>query len=160
MTERVKWDRESDKHLDELWKNGMSIDDIAEKMGRTVSSVQSRASRSSLGRQPGDRSRFAPKTADGKVYWTADEDAALTLMMRDKIDREVIAQRLGRTLLSVNTRWTRLAQGGSPRIVVSARAKMRVCMKCRVGFSSDHAGIRHCEPCRKMLTYDAWQADL
>lgn len=129
----------------------MSIDDIAAKMGRTVLSVQSRASRRSLRRQPGDRSRFAPKTADGKVHWTADEAAALTLMMRDEIDREVIGQKLGRTLLSVNTRWNRLAQGGSPRIVVSARAKMRERWKCKVDFSSDHAGIRHCEPCRKML---------
>jgi DNA-directed RNA polymerase specialized sigma24 family protein len=68
MTEWAKWDQESDKHLEEHWKNGMSIDDIAAKMGRTVSSVQSRASRRSLQRQPGDRSRFAPKTADGKVY--------------------------------------------------------------------------------------------
>lgn len=63
----MRWDSETNARLIELWERGLSIDSISEQIDRTPSAVQSRASKLRLRRQPGDRSRFAPVTADGKV---------------------------------------------------------------------------------------------
>lgn len=70
-----RWDRETDARLIELWDQGLSIDGISEQIERTTSAVQCQASKLCLRRQPGDRSRFAPVTSDGKFYWTPADDA-------------------------------------------------------------------------------------
>jgi hypothetical protein len=53
----ARWDRDTNARLIELWERGLTIDGISERIDRTPSAVQSRASKLRLRRQPGDRSR-------------------------------------------------------------------------------------------------------
>lgn len=142
-----RWARETDARLIELWDQGLSIDGISEQIERTTSAVQSRASKLRLRRQPGDRSRFAPVTADGKVYWTPADDAQLRTFMTARCGLEEVARRLGRTVSAVETRWKRLSRPPSPRIQAAVGAKVRNCMCCKTPFKSSWAGNRLCLPC-------------
>ena len=130
-TNNKRWDRDADARLIELWDQGLSIDGISDEMDRTPSAVQCRTSRLRLRRQPGDRSRFAPVTADGKVYWTADDDAQLRVLVSARSGLEDVARRLGRTVSAVETRWKRLSRSSSPRVQVADGAKIRNCMCCK-----------------------------
>lgn len=155
----ARWDRETNARLIELWERGLSIDGISEKIDRTPSAVQSRASKLRLRRQPGDRSRFAPVTADGKVYWTTSDDDQLRALMASGLEVLDIARRLGRTESSVHTRWKRMSQARSPRVPVSDAAKTRNCMCCKTPFKSAWKGNRLCAPCGSYATGTRAQYD-
>ncbi len=143
----ARWEQDTDTALIELWRAGQSIDGIAEKIGRTPSAVQSRACKLRLQRQPGDRSRYAPVTSDGKVYWTLTDDDRLRALMKARVDVAEAARQLGRTVSATETRWKRLGRPGSPRVHVAVAAKTRQCMCCRGVFNSSHNGNRLCLPC-------------
>ena len=142
----ARWDRETNARLIELWEQGLSIDGISERIDRTPSAVQSRASKLRLRRQPGDRSRYAPVTADGKVYWTVTDDNQLRAQMASGLDVADIARSLGKTVSSVHTRWKRMSQARSPRLEISDTAMTRACMCCRTPFRSAWKGNRLCLP--------------
>ena len=143
----MRWEQATDAALIELWQQGLSVDGIAERIDRTVSAVTSRACKLRLHRQPGDRSRYAPVMADGKVYWTEKDDAALRELMTRGVGLGDAAIELGRTEQATKTRWRRISNQGSPRVFVSTSAKTRKCMRCGGVFNSEHRGNRLCAPC-------------
>ena len=155
----VRWDRETNARLIELWERGLSIDGISERIDRSPSAVQCRASKLRLRRQPGDRSRFAPVTADGKVYWTTTDDDQLRALMASGVEVADIALRLGRTVSSVHTRWKRMSQARSPRVPITDGAKTCNCMCCKTQFKSAWKGNRLCLPCSSYAAGNRAQYD-
>jgi len=73
----MRWNSETKARLIEPWERGLSIGSIFQRVGRTPSTVKSQASKLRLRRQTGDRSRFAPVTADVKICCTVTDDLQL-----------------------------------------------------------------------------------
>lgn len=154
-----KWERATDIKLIELWQAGLSIDGIAGQVGRTPSAVQSRASKLRLRRQPGDRSRYAPVTAEGKVYWTSADDDKLKALMKAKVGISDAALQLGRTPSAVETRWKRLSRPGSPRVLAVTTLGSRNCITCRGVFNREHGTNFMCGPCNSNAMNNRSQYD-
>ena len=89
---RMRWTPENDARLTRLWADGMQGRDIGEALGGcSEDAVRARAEKLRLPR------RKAPD-------WTADEDATLLRLRREKIPYGEIAQRLGRSLFACRVR--------------------------------------------------------
>jgi hypothetical protein len=89
---RMRWTPERDAKLTRLWADGMQGRDIGEALGGcSEDAVRARAEKLRLPR------RKAPD-------WTADQDAALLRMRREKLPFAQIAETLGRTLAGCRVR--------------------------------------------------------
>src|SRR5699024_2199199 len=84
----VRWSDADDRQLDELRDAGLTHGEIAERMGRTVYSVQARTQ---------TRARRAGIAPHRHEAWTAAEDATLLALRKDGVPWREVAERLGRT---------------------------------------------------------------
>ena len=93
---RMRWTPKLDEKLTRLWADGMQGRDIGEALGGcSEDAVRARAEKIGLPR------RKAPD-------WTADQDAALLRMRREKLPFAQIAQTVGRTVAACRVRFQTL----------------------------------------------------
>lgn len=146
--DRTRWTPELDHRLVELWEMGKSYAEIGAVLGRTESSIQSRASRLNCGNRERPR-RVSGLTADGKRPWTPEEDKKLAELRRQGRKMHEIATSLGRSVMSISGRIDTVNKHHiAPK---TEKRKPRPCMRCQALFMSEGPGNRHCNPCREWL---------
>jgi hypothetical protein len=92
-----RWTKREDAALAHLYRGGVAVQEIAERLGRTADAVNARRRHLQL---PARRARTA---------WSAREDAVLAAATRAALPAWVVAERLGRPVGA--TRWRRRALG-------------------------------------------------
>ena len=140
------WSAEDDAFLRDARANDMTIEAVAETLGRTAAAVASRACRNGLTWHNPDRSR----------PWTPADDAALAAGLTNGLRYRALARQLGRTPPGVWFRAKKLGltvAGREARALCSPKRERREpkversCLHCRKMFPSYGPGNRMCSPC-------------
>lgn len=148
-----RWTTQMDEQLTTMWVSHASDDEISLAVGKPASAVRSRAARLTLGSR--DMSVIGRPTADGKLYWTADEDRQLLEMKRRGVKARLIGEALGRPEGGVTSRLLKLED----RKATSDTWSLRKCMRCQSTFRSEGMGNRMCYPCKEYAVIARSQYD-
>ena len=145
---RRPWTAAEHAHMVALLREGKTIQQIADTLGRAHGSVASRSSATDSQGQYHGSMAFQP--------WT-DEIKSVAHRMYDAAESfEAIAAAIGRTVPAVQRHFNMIcAQAKAPTTGPKAKA-LRECIPCRAFgrktvFMSDHAGVRICQRCRDRI---------
>ncbi|MBB4102365.1 hypothetical protein GGQ66_000900 [Rhizobium borbori] len=150
-----RWTKEQDATLAEMWAKNFTDDEIEAAIGKPPTTFKPRAADLRLGR------RYRPEgkpTADGRTYWTSDDDALLDQLRRRHMTLRDIAEALGRTKAAVESRLRKPGLQKPKSTSVQVR-KLRECMRCKTVIMSDGYGHRLCNPCKVYAAYACGQYD-
>ena len=148
-----KWTPARDEQLAELWIAGTADEDISEAMGKTVGAVRSRAARLRMGVR--DRTLMGNPRADGKAYWTAEEDQRLLDLRRRGMKLRLMGEALGRSWSAVHSRLQKLEDEGVRR----TGTDFRNCLKCRAPFNREGTNNWSCRRCNEYAAMSRSQYD-
>jgi len=145
---RRPWTGDEHAHMVALLREGKTIQQIADTLGRAHGSVASRSSATDSQGQYHGSTAFQP--------WP-DEIKAVAHRMYDAAESfEAIAAAIGRTVPAVQRHFNMIrAQAKAPTAGPKAKA-LRECIPCKAFgrktlFLSAHAGVRICQRCRDRI---------
>ena len=145
---RRPWTGEEHAHMVALLREGKTIQQIADALGRAHGSVASRSSATDSQGQYHGSMAFQP--------WPTETKAVAHRMYDDAESFEAIAAAIGRTVPAVQRHFNMIcAQAKTPAAGPKAKA-LRECIPCKAFgrktlFMSDHAGVRICQRCRDRI---------